>query len=90
MGEALAVPPGFCGQCDAWSLSVTTRCQSKALDPNVASCRLVGDVEEHLTVGRVAELAGVNDDLALGRWAERNRELAGLDAAELGLRLLVA
>ncbi len=29
-------------------------------------------------------------DLASGRWAERNRELADLDAAELGLRLLVA
>jgi DNA-binding transcriptional MerR regulator len=32
----------------------------------------------------------LSDDLASGRWAERNRELAGLDAAELGLRLLVA
>ncbi|MBB5873570.1 SAM-dependent methyltransferase [Allocatelliglobosispora scoriae] len=29
-------------------------------------------------------------DLASGRWAERNRDLAGLDAAELGLRLLIA
>ncbi len=29
-------------------------------------------------------------DLASGRWAERNRDLLGLDAAELGLRLLVA
>jgi SAM-dependent methyltransferase len=29
-------------------------------------------------------------DLASGRWAERNRELAGLEAAELGLRLLIA
>ncbi|PYC79760.1 MerR family transcriptional regulator, partial [Streptomyces tateyamensis] len=29
-------------------------------------------------------------DLAGGRWAERNRDLAALDAAELGLRLLVA
>jgi SAM-dependent methyltransferase len=29
-------------------------------------------------------------DLASGRWAERNRDLADLDAAELGLRLLVA
>jgi SAM-dependent methyltransferase len=29
-------------------------------------------------------------DLAAGRWAERNRDLAGLDQAELGLRLLVA
>jgi len=29
-------------------------------------------------------------DLASGRWAERNRDLAALDAAELGLRLLIA
>jgi SAM-dependent methyltransferase len=29
-------------------------------------------------------------DLASGRWAERNRDLVGLDAAELGLRLLVS
>jgi len=33
---------------------------------------------------------GLRDDLATGRWAERNRDLVGLDAAELGLRLLVA
>ena len=30
------------------------------------------------------------DDLASGRWAERNRDLIALDAAELGLRLLVS
>lgn len=29
-------------------------------------------------------------DLASGRWAERNRELIELDAADLGLRLLIA
>ncbi len=29
-------------------------------------------------------------DLASGRWAERHRDLAALDAAELGLRLLIA
>lgn len=33
---------------------------------------------------------GLRDDLSSGRWAERNRDLADLDAAELGLRLLVA
>jgi SAM-dependent methyltransferase len=32
---------------------------------------------------------GLRDDLASGRWAERNRDVAGLDAAELGLRLLI-
>lgn len=31
----------------------------------------------------------LRDDLASGRWAERNRDLVDLDAAELGLRLLV-
>ncbi|HTW19485.1 MAG TPA: methyltransferase domain-containing protein [Mycobacteriales bacterium] len=32
----------------------------------------------------------LRDDLASGRWAERNRDLGGLDAADLGLRLLIA
>ena len=44
-------------------------------------------------VGAAAEQRAVRDlgdDLASGRWAERNRDLAALDAAELGLRLLVA
>ncbi len=44
-------------------------------------------------VGPEAEQRAVHDlrdDLASGRWAERNRELVDLDAAELGLRLLVA
>ncbi len=33
---------------------------------------------------------GLRADLASGRWAERNQDLAGLESAELGLRLLVA
>jgi SAM-dependent methyltransferase len=44
-------------------------------------------------VGPQAERRAVRslrDDLGSGRWAERNSDLAGLDAAELGLRLLVA
>jgi hypothetical protein len=43
-------------------------------------------------VGRDAEQRAVRklrDDLASGRWAERNRDLLDLAAAELGLRLLV-
>ena len=43
-------------------------------------------------VGSEAEqraLRGLRDDLDSGRWAERNRDLATLDAADLGLRLLV-
>jgi SAM-dependent methyltransferase len=32
----------------------------------------------------------LRDDLASGRWAERNRDLVDLDAAELGARLLIA
>jgi ubiquinone/menaquinone biosynthesis C-methylase UbiE len=44
-------------------------------------------------VGPDAEQRAVRslrDELASGRWAERNRDLLDLDAAELGLRLLVA
>ena len=44
-------------------------------------------------VGPFAEQRAVRslrDDLDSGRWAERNRDLLALDAAELGLRLLVA
>ncbi|MFR9757048.1 MerR family transcriptional regulator [Streptomyces sp. TR06-5] len=44
-------------------------------------------------VGREAERRAVRElrgDLSSGRWAERNRDLVALDAAELGLRLLVA
>jgi SAM-dependent methyltransferase len=33
---------------------------------------------------------GLRDDLASGRWAQRNRDLIDVDAAELGLRLLIA
>jgi SAM-dependent methyltransferase len=43
-------------------------------------------------VGPDAEQRAVSSlraDLASGRWAERNRDIVGLDAAELGLRLLV-
>nr|WP_206314183.1 MerR family transcriptional regulator [Streptomyces coryli] len=44
-------------------------------------------------VGPEAERRAVDalrDDLSTGRWAERNRDLIAHDAAELGLRLLVA
>ncbi|MFD7878534.1 MerR family transcriptional regulator [Streptomyces sp. NPDC059766] len=44
-------------------------------------------------VGPQAERRAVHslrEDLASGRWAQRNRDLVALDAAELGLRLLVA
>ncbi|MFD5193540.1 MerR family transcriptional regulator [Streptomyces sp. NPDC058357] len=44
-------------------------------------------------VGPEAEQRAVDRlraDLSSGRWAERNRDLVALDAAELGLRLLVA
>jgi SAM-dependent methyltransferase len=43
-------------------------------------------------VGPEAEQRAVHslrDDLASGRWAEHNHDLAALDAAELGLRLLI-
>jgi SAM-dependent methyltransferase len=44
-------------------------------------------------VGPQAEQRAVRSlraDLASGRWAERNRDLMTLDAADLGLRLLIA
>jgi SAM-dependent methyltransferase len=44
-------------------------------------------------VGPDAELRAVHSlraDLASGRWAERNHDLCDLEAAELGLRLLIA
>jgi SAM-dependent methyltransferase len=44
-------------------------------------------------VGREAEQRAVRslrDDLATGGWVERNRDLLDLEAAELGLRLLIA
>jgi hypothetical protein len=44
-------------------------------------------------VGPDAEQRAVRslrDDLASGRWAERNRGLVDLDVAELGLRLHIA
>lgn len=44
----------------------------------------VGPEAEQRTVRRLG------DDLASGRWTERNRDLADLDAADLGLRLLIA
>jgi SAM-dependent methyltransferase len=45
------------------------------------------------SVGPDAEQRAVHslrDDLASGRWAERNRDLVDLEAAELGARLLIA
>ena len=44
----------------------------------------VGPDAEHRAV------RSLRHDLASGRWAERHRDLVDLDAAELGLRLLVA
>jgi DNA-binding transcriptional MerR regulator len=35
-------------------------------------------------------VSALREDLSSGRWNERNRDLVALDAAELGLRLLVA
>jgi hypothetical protein len=44
-------------------------------------------------VGTDAEqrtVCSLRDDLASGRWAERNSDLLDLEAADLGLRLLIA
>jgi hypothetical protein len=43
----------------------------------------VGTDVERRVVGELEE------DLASGRWAERNHDLVDLDAADFGLRLLV-
>jgi len=58
------------------------------LDENVrrgiSGWTLVGpDVEQRA-------VRSLREDLASGRWAERNRDLVDLEAAELGLRLLIA
>jgi SAM-dependent methyltransferase len=58
------------------------------LDPEVR-----GGVSVWAKVGPDSEqrvVRNLRDDLVSGRWAERNRDLVALDAAELGLRLLVA
>lgn len=58
------------------------------LDENVRRGVSVWDA-----VGPAAEQRAVDSlrsDLASGRWAERNRDLIDLDAAELGARLLIA
>ena len=58
------------------------------LDDNVRRGISVWDA-----VGPHAEQRAVRslrDDLASGRWAERNRDLVDLEEAELGARLLIA
>ena len=58
------------------------------LDDNVR-----GGMSVWTGIGPDAEQRAVRslrDDLASGRWAERNRDLLDLEAAELGLRLLIA
>ena len=57
------------------------------LDENVRRgtsvwAQLGSDVEQRT-------VRALRDDLASGRWAERNRDLLDLEAAELGLRLLI-
>ena len=39
--------------------------------------------------GEQRAVRSLRNDLASGRWAERNRDLVDLDAAELGARLLI-
>src|SRR5512133_240736 len=58
------------------------------LDENVRrGISVWASVGPHAEQGAVRSL---RDDLASGRWAERNRDLLDLEAAELGLRLLIA
>jgi hypothetical protein len=58
------------------------------LDDNVCRgisvwARVGPDVEQRA-------VRSLRDDLASGRWAERNRDLLDLEVADLGLRLLIA
>ncbi|SDC18281.1 class I SAM-dependent methyltransferase [Actinokineospora iranica] len=58
------------------------------LDENVRRglsiwARVGPDIEQRV-------VRGLRADLASGQWAERNRDLADLDTAELGLHLLIA
>lgn len=50
----------------------------------------IAGLREMKRVARRVVVFALRDDLASGRWADRNRDLVALDAAELGLRLLVA
>jgi SAM-dependent methyltransferase len=55
--------------------------------------RVRGGMSIWARVGPDAEqraVRGLGDDLSSGRWAERNRGLLELDAADLGTRLLIA
>ncbi|WP_367048637.1 ABC transporter permease [Streptomyces sp. Je 1-332] len=49
---------------------------------------LLGPLVAAATLERAVD--SLRDALSSGRWAERNRDLVALDAAELGLRLPVA
>ncbi len=57
---------------------------TRRTEPRIAAqvWAALGDARTVLNVGA--------DDLVSGRWAERNRHLVALEAAELGLRLLIA
>ena len=85
---------------------LVTTCQASCeRHPSCAATSATGRPEAYLdenvrrgisvwaTVGPDAERRAVHslrNDLASGRWAERNRDLVDLDAAELGARLLIA
>ena len=59
----------------------------------VDAVELAGECHRGPPVGLLPAQGAVRslgDDLASGRWAERNRNLVDLEAAELGLRLLIA
>ena len=89
----------------ARSAAARSRCSSRGTAPTASSrrtgagprrtwtstcaarCRCGPGSGRRPSSGRCDSL---RDDLASGRWAERNRDLVALDAADLGLRLLIA
>jgi hypothetical protein len=77
----LAVGPGRAADAKAAAEAAQSR---RRIPVSWVVCRCVGPDAEQRAV------RSLRDDLASGRWAERNRELVDLEAAELGARLLIA
>ena len=85
--------PGWI-RCSFRGIALTASSRPTGADPrrtwtraSVAEYRCGPPSGRTLSRGRCAAPRG---DLASGRWVERNRDLLDLEAAELGLRLLIA
>src|SRR5437764_1107592 len=88
LGGARVEPVAIPGDCADGFFEAYWRRPEAYLDESVRR-----GISVWARVGPDAEQRAVQrlrDDLASGRWASRNRDLLDLDAAELGLRLLIA